>query len=282
MSTTSPVETSPAPSTDTPRTADVLVATAAPMPSRADLLGGAAAQRWQRLHRAQDRDRLFTGMVLRRLAMAEVAGRDVPLRRHCRGCGANDHGEVQPARAQDRDHWRLSLSHAGSRVVLAVATLGAGAAPAEAGVGVDIEAVARLRPEMARFVLAATEQERLGELSAAELCTMWTAKEAVLKALGVGLQAAMTGIDLGWDRHGPGARVRATSADPLLDPLRSTRCSLVPLTTDAPTSAGSAGDAHYRSWLAVLGADEVRVRQREVSAAELEYSLTPDTPAMVT
>lgn len=118
--------------------------------------------------------------------LAGVAPSAVQLRRRCARCGSEDHGKpmvVSPT-APDGVPFQASLSRAGGRVVVAVTT--------QAPVGVDIERtsdVARASIDAAAFhpaeyaALLALPGGRRDDRRA----LLWTAKEAVLKAAGVGL-----------------------------------------------------------------------------------------------
>ncbi|MCL2468485.1 MAG: 4'-phosphopantetheinyl transferase superfamily protein [Micrococcales bacterium] len=231
----------------------VEIVTTAVQPSRPELLGPADLARWRRLRREADRDRLSTGAVLRQAVLRERAGRAVPVVRRCRGCGSTDHGEVQPAAPEDLARWRTSTSHAGGTVALAVVDCEG----ADVGVGLDVEAVSRTDLCIAPLVLCDGEQP---PTSRWDLCGLWTAKEAVLKALGCGLHVAMTEVEVrphaadgkpGWTAH-------AAGEDSRLQPLREQPCRVVDLTY---VVGGS-----QRSAVAVTGADHTHVEHRQVAS----------------
>lgn len=245
------------------------ILTAAPVPSRPDVLEPGELGRWMRLRHKADRDRLFTGVILRREALRRRAGRFVPVERRCRGCGTVDHGEVQPLEAADRARWRTSLSHSGTIVVLAVAEVDG----SDVHIGVDVESVSRLDPRMARHMLAAPERLRLPQPTPWALCGVWTAKEAALKALGCGLHVPMTDIEIAGSVPGPHVRaVRARGADTRLRPLHDRPSRLIDMTDVMSDTCDR--EAPFRSALMVLGATDVRLLHRRLSAAELLASVT--------
>ena len=138
--------------------------------------------------------------------MLGVAPGAVPIVRECEHCGDPRHGRPRVAGGGVA----FSLSHSGPVGILAVAPDG------DVRLGVDVEVV-RPRPHLgrlaervldpgtlARFV-AAPETERLGTFLRA-----WTAKEAYLKATGVGIATALRAVPAapaGWT-------VRALDAPP--------------------------------------------------------------------
>jgi 4'-phosphopantetheinyl transferase len=107
----------------------------------------------------------------------------------------------------------------------ATAGLAAAALCQRGRVGIDVE---RIRPELIdddllRLALHPTERAAQQQMNAQEFYALWTRKEAVLKALGVGLALAPSlfvapGSETGWTRcdagsHGS-AQVRAIQAPP--------------------------------------------------------------------
>lgn len=107
----------------------------------------------------------------------------------------------------------------------ATAGLAAAALCQRCRVGIDVE---RIRPELIdddllRLALHPAEQVGLRQLEAQDFYALWTRKEAVLKALGVGLalppaRFVATGAETGWSRCDVGsygsAQVRAMQAPP--------------------------------------------------------------------
>lgn len=74
--------------------------------------------------------------------------------------------------------WSWTITHDAWRVAAAVHT---------GPVGVDLERIAKRRPALVRRVLCSSEQDLFGDDSALTFIRAWTAKEAVLKAAGVGI-----------------------------------------------------------------------------------------------
>lgn len=150
------------------------------------LLSPAELTRVQRKRRAQDRDLLTVAYAFHRLAVAEVLALDVDavrIERDAQGC----------PRLPD-DVCRTSLSHCEDAVAVAIARHGP--------VGVDVEPVRRAEGmlALAAQVCSANELRRCNTLPVAsrerELLRLWVCKEAVLKALGVGLARAMASVDI--------------------------------------------------------------------------------------
>lgn len=176
-------------------------------------------------HREEDARRTLAGRVaLRLLAGAGAAATlpelaALPIDRTCARCGAQ-HG--QPTlRGQ-------SLSSSTSGGLVAVAS----AAP-EASVGVDVEEARALWEGFDAYALHPRERDdRPGApTTALERLGVWTEKEALLKAAGVGLGIAPSRLLLGglgearrWQAARAGARWRALEAwsDPRVEGLWST------------------------------------------------------------
>lgn len=125
----------------------------------------------------------LTAHALARVAVASQLGLsapDVKLTVMCKHCGG-PHGKPQPP-----DPLRLSLSHSGDRVLVALAHT--------TPVGVDVEEIAPYAPDVATRVLAPQERAVLATLPAAArpagFIRYWTRKEALLKSTGDGLAVA--------------------------------------------------------------------------------------------
>jgi 4'-phosphopantetheinyl transferase len=146
------------------------------------LLDDAERARYGQLRRPADRDRFLTAHALARLVLGRTLGRHpaaLRLRSECRQCGG-PHGKPQLSSGE----LELSLTHAGERVGVAVAAV---------PVGIDVEDLAHTRVDqaLAAQVLTPPELDRWLALPpagrASALLRAWTRGEAVVKALGVGL-----------------------------------------------------------------------------------------------
>lgn len=153
----------------------------------AALLDADERQRWSALRRLADRNRFVVACGLTRLVLATHLGRspaEISIARACPQCGT-PHGKPQLAHPPPTGPLEFSISHSGSRVVVALAH--------ETPVGVDVE---RVRPELpvdelAPDVLTPLEGRTIRDLAGEErtlgFFVYWTRKEAVLKATGRGL-----------------------------------------------------------------------------------------------
>lgn len=90
--------------------------------------------------------------------------------------------------------WGLSISHAGAWAM---------AAACHSGVGIDLEPIAPRSPEFPGLAFTEGERERLGAVARAfglsptgALTLCWSAKEAALKLLGVGLRAPLQAVEV--------------------------------------------------------------------------------------
>ncbi|MET8249199.1 4'-phosphopantetheinyl transferase superfamily protein [Streptomyces sp. NPDC005202] len=145
--------------------------------SLAVLLDGRDRVRRRRILREADRNRALAAWVLARLVLGEKLGRDpaaLSFDRTCAHCGDPGHGK--PVVKSADSGLDFSLSHAGGLAVVAVS---------DRTVGLDIEdATAGVQP----LDGALTEQERATCSDYADFARLWTRKEAVLKAVGKGLE----------------------------------------------------------------------------------------------
>jgi 4'-phosphopantetheinyl transferase len=188
------------------------------------LLDRVERDRRDRLLRQDDRDRLTTGIALARLVLAHhVDCPTEPERLHfdrtCRVCGAQ-HGK--PRLMDATTGLQFSIAHSGERIALAVVR--------GAPVGVDVE---QLNPALqvdalAAEVLSAEERAKFATLPPQDrlegLLTYWTRKEALLKATGDGLRAALATVTVSgpdelprlkrWSDHSRSPRVALQGLHP--------------------------------------------------------------------
>ena len=114
-----------------------------------------------------------------------VAAASVALTQICPTCGRHGHGPLRVRLDGAPTSVYVSLARSGDRLALAVTAAGP--------VGIDLESVALVgRAPLAAALLSPAEADALARLgpsgSEATLVALWTAKEAVLKAAGVGLR----------------------------------------------------------------------------------------------
>jgi 4'-phosphopantetheinyl transferase len=147
------------------------------------------------LRRLEDRARFVTSRALLKElvgALCDVPAADVRLDYRCDQCGTA-HGRPTVAGPRAAQGWRVSLAHAGDRVVVAASRDGA--------VGVDVEPVSAVGfAGFADVALTVAEAELLAaartDAARARLGTqLWTRKEAALKARGVGLTVDPRTVD---------------------------------------------------------------------------------------
>lgn len=156
-------------------------------------------------------ERMLAGPVRERWTMARAGMRevlagyvDVPARE----LAFVDSGHGKPALAPgcDGGGLRFNLSHAGGVGLLAVTRVGA--------IGVDVERVCELDdlPAIARRCFAPCERERLQGLRAPQrtraFFECWTRKEALLKAIGLGLGGAMHEVAVSFADGAPARLLR--------------------------------------------------------------------------
>jgi 4'-phosphopantetheinyl transferase len=168
----------------------------------------------QRVREGQAIARLSRGLL--RLVLArhlELAPADVQIDRRCPDCG-RPHGRPRLRPDSSAEAIAFSVSHGGDLLVLAFAFAAAAAGP----IGVDVEpvgAVEALDADLLDFTLTAAERHRLFEVPAPDrrrvFLRHWTAKEAALKALGVGLDVEPQAVALA--PSGPEGRVTVTPPD---------------------------------------------------------------------
>ena len=86
----------------------------------------------------------------------------------------------------DAPDFHFSIAHCGNRVVCAVS---------DVPVGCDLERERVLKRDISRRICS--DAECAAVRSSADLFTLWTGKEAVLKAIGLGLRLPLSGIEVG-------------------------------------------------------------------------------------
>jgi 4'-phosphopantetheinyl transferase len=194
--------------------------------------------RAQRYRLAADRDRCLLAAVLLRAAAARQLGTspaDVAVDRTCGRCGAQ-HGRPQ----LPGSGLHASVSHSGDVVTVALTRAGP--------VGVDVEAVREL--DFAAIAESiCTRAERAGVRGTADFLTVWTRKEAVLKATGEGLARPMRDVYITSPDSAPALLGLGSGQPPA--------CQMADI---------SVGDG-YRACVAVLTSDAVSVCS--VDASEL-------------
>ncbi|WP_377793003.1 4'-phosphopantetheinyl transferase family protein [Brachybacterium sp. GCM10030267] len=137
-------------------------------------------------HHAADED--ADAILRRRIAeLIDVSEADVLVGRACPRCGSSRHGRPW-ARVPGRgDEVSVSLSRAGPHLVTAVTTEGA--------IGVDIESVAAVDAGWDPGLVLHLDEAGL-DTGPGRRAALWCGKEAILKALGVGLATPMSTIRL--------------------------------------------------------------------------------------
>ncbi|WP_069816828.1 4'-phosphopantetheinyl transferase family protein [Streptomyces sp. TP-A0874] len=182
----------------------------AAVPADFDLLGPAERERAARMRSSARATEFITYRAAVRRILADVLGTTperIELgRRACPECGDGDHGPpavVHPA----NDLW-ISVSHTPGIGGLAVA---------DSPVGLDVERVRDVRTELlAPSALSPAESAHLGSLAGEDDRTRaflrcWTRKEAVLKAVGIGMVTDLTLVESHPEQDGP---VRITAGAP--------------------------------------------------------------------
>ena len=152
-------------------------------PALVPLLDAHERERLARFRRPADSARYLAAHALVRLTLAEVVGRApaaLVFDRTCR-CGAQHGKPVLPGGPG------FSLTHAGDLVGVAVHPTGP--------VGLDVEQVRELTDLEAMAAHVCSPHEIAPDAQA--FFTLWTRKEALLKAAGTGLAAPMSAITLG-------------------------------------------------------------------------------------
>lgn len=157
---------------------------------RDQLLDNGERTRLAQFKRAQAADQFLLGRALLRSALGELLGREPSSLRIERD------GDDKPQLC-DNDGWQFNLSHSRDWVALAVSRDG--------HVGIDIESSARSNDidGIAERFFQPQEAEWLQSLPNAErrhtFFTLWTLKEATVKALGRGIAGALAGTGVQLD-----------------------------------------------------------------------------------
>ncbi len=215
-------------------------------------LSPAEVRRWSAYRQPADRARFAAGVALQHRALLELTGVDAPLVRSCPGCGSDEHGPVSPGGSL-AGRASMSLSHSKDLVVVSVVETPPGTAPVR--VGVDVESCRTRREGIDELV--STPAERVADATEPDpgcaLMTRWTRKEAVLKAVGVGLMVPMTQVVL--SPAGLPPRVLAVGDHPGLAGLAPEAAYLTDLAHPL------LGDSYHAS-VCVLGADAAVVLRR--------------------
>jgi 4'-phosphopantetheinyl transferase len=148
--------------------------------------------------RVEDRERFLTGRAVVRAALAE--GRGCPVAEIDIVVGPSD--GPAPGRPYVAGGPSFSISHSGRWVLVAVSSHGS--------VGVDVEGVGGVATSLDRVLHAVPAAEApAGGWTPASFVRAWTRREAVLKAVGLGLLAPRDDVLLSRADEPP--RVRATA-----------------------------------------------------------------------
>lgn len=217
-----------------------------PVADRSATLSPGELARWRRYRRDEDRHRFSTGVHLQKRALREVCGTDVALVRRCPGCGADDHGPVGPA-APFAARWSMSMAHGHEMVLVAMV-------PAPLRVGIDVEILAGRHDAVSRSVFSDVERSHDDRFADAETRSAartrrWCRKEAVLKAVRLGVATSMTALQVSGADDAP--RVVAWEGNP--SGISEADMHLVDIDADILSR-------RYAASLAVLGPARVRVR----------------------
>lgn len=143
------------------------------------------------LHRAEeDADGILRARVA---ALLGLAAADVLVGRSCPRCGSSAHGRPWARPRGARREVFVSLTRCGEHLMTAVSEDGP--------VGVDLEAIAAVgRAWDPQLMLHPSERAAAERAGPRERAALWARKEAVLKALGTGLQTPMSALRLA-DHH---------------------------------------------------------------------------------
>jgi 4'-phosphopantetheinyl transferase len=159
------------------------------------VLGADEVSQAKRFHRPADRMLFEMGRIQRRRALAACLDIDAALL----SFAAGEYGKPHLLNA-DTHHVHFSTSQCAGRAVIAI-VIGTGLE-----IGVDIEPLDRpVSESLLHASLSAGERSSVGALPEAErgaaFMRLWTCKEAVMKACGLGLQLDPKEIDLDPERR---------------------------------------------------------------------------------
>lgn len=149
----------------------------------------ATLERARRMRREADGHRILLAHALLRQVLGQLLGRApaaLEIARRCSSCGATDHGRPYLAGGPS-----FGLSHGGEVVAIAVA------AP-QASVSIDVEAdqpPARWEA-VRRHAFTAADWAASAEEPGPQRTAIWARKEAVVKAMGLGLELGLTRLHL--------------------------------------------------------------------------------------
>jgi 4'-phosphopantetheinyl transferase len=197
-----------------------------------DLLTDEERERVGRFHRAADAASFAAGRALVRLALAERVGTAPGELVFDRWCELHSSPHGKPRLVRPKADLDFSLSRAGPRLLLAIASV---------PVGVDVESRDReVEPGVARIAFADDERAELEDAGPDAFLACWTRKEAVLKALGHGLAVDPKSVSVTF-LDGVAPRIRRLPEE--FGPPEA--WSLVPLARDEWLAAVAArGDAN--------------------------------------
>lgn len=167
------------------------------------LLSSDERARYERIRNSDERVRFCSAHVALRRIFADylhVEARSIGFARSsCPRCHESSHG--RPVLDWPKTDLAFSLSHSGNQWLVAVTSRGV--------IGADLECAADPDLILAiREVLTSREQQRFDQLQSEDarrrfLLRAWTRKEAVCKALGVGLVADIQRLEVEPWREGP-------------------------------------------------------------------------------
>lgn len=171
-------------------------------PADLPLLDGTERERLQRLRTPESKAIYVTcRAAVRRIlsGVLEVAPEELEFGRlPCPGCASPEHGPPTVVRPEtDR---RISITHTTGLGMLAVSPVAVGV-DAEGSKNLDVEELARptLTPDERQYVLSRPP----GEERTNAFLRCWTRKEAVLKAVGIGITVELNTLETRPDLEGP-------------------------------------------------------------------------------